>query len=118
MEGQRAGLAVPSQRLHPPRLLHGIEFRSGHDARLPCKQWREAGKLVLDNFVVPHGIAACEVAEVDQVDENLGALDVAQEAVAQPVALVGAFDQARNVGHQKGIEFAEVDYPEVGAGGW
>ncbi len=43
---------------------------------------------------------------VDQMQQNTAALDVAEEAVAEPDAFVRAFDQSRNIREH---ELARID---------
>ena len=48
------------------------------------------------------------------MDEHRTALDVAQKAVAEAVAFVGAFDEAGDVGDDKGLVIVGADHAEVG----
>ena len=57
------------------------------------------------------------VGDVDEVDDDAGALDVAEELDAEAVAEVCAFDEAREIGYGEGLgvgEFADLDDAEVG----
>ena len=77
-----------------------------------------------DRFEVGDRVGACisfhrvaGVGDVDQVDDDRGALDVFEELDAQAVAEVCAFDQARQIGYGEGEfvgEVADLDYAEVG----
>ena len=58
-------------------------------------------------------IAARCARDIDQVDQHLGALDVPQELVAEAVAFVRAFDQARHVGDDETAIAAECHDAEV-----
>src|SRR4029077_19123530 len=49
---------------------------------------------------------------VDQVQQYTAALDMAKEAVAEADALMGAFDQARNVGEHE-FSAADIDHAEL-----
>ncbi len=58
-----------------------------------------------------------EVGDVDEVDDDAGALDVAEELDAEAGAEVGAFDEAGEVGDGEGLgvgEVADLDDAEVG----
>ena len=50
---------------------------------------------------------------VDQVDEQPATLHVAEKPRPQPGALVGAFDESRNVGQYDGI-VVDADHAQVG----
>ena len=57
------------------------------------------------------------VGDVDEVDDDAGALDVFEELDAEAVAEVRAFDEAGKVGDGEGFgvgELADLDYAEVG----
>ena len=58
-------------------------------------------ELAADGAVVFDRVAAVHRLGLDQVDEHARAFDVSQKFVAQAGAGVGAFDQARNVGHHE-----------------
>ncbi len=69
-----------------------------------------AGKLVTIGFELvadgPVRLARVLAGAVDEMEQHAAALDVAEEAVAQPGALVRALDQSGNVRQH---EFAVVD---------
>ena len=81
----------------------------------------EAGELVGDGAEVSDGVGtAAGIRDIDEVDEEVGALDVAQEAVTEAGALVRALDEAGNVGNDKGLligSFADGDDAEIGLEG-
>ena len=61
------------------------------------------------------------VGDIDQVDDDRGALDVLEELDAQAVAEVRAFDEAGQVGDGEGLgvgKLADLDHAEVGLQGW
>ena len=70
------------------------------------------GKLVADDREVPLRIAA---GAVDDLDEDAGPFDVAQEGVPEPGAFARPLDEARNVGdrRQPAVVHAEVHDAEV-----
>ena len=53
-------------------------------------------------------------AGIDQVDQQPGALDVAQEVVPQPCPLGRSSDQTRNVGKNCAITTGTAYHPQVG----
>ena len=55
-------------------------------------------ELVLDDV---HRFGGIGAVDIDQVDQHPAALDMAEEAVAEPGALVRALDQAGNVGQHE-----------------
>ena len=57
-------------------------------------------EFVVDDSDVVGGIG---LRGVDDVDEEAGALDMAEELEAEAVSFVGALDQAREVGHDVGV---------------
>ena len=87
-----------------------VDLVEAEDARLVG----EAGAVGLelaedDAVVVGHGLGGA----VDQVQEDGAALDVGEEGVAEAPALVGALDQAGDVGHD---ELGAVDADDAEAG--
>ena len=70
-----------------------------------------------DRAIVGQRIGAVGRLGLDEMDQDARPLDVPQELVAQPDALVGAFDQPGNVGHDE--RAVEVDlHPAEVAGAW
>ena len=51
--------------------------------------------------MVRQAAPASSPVRIDQMDQHAAALDVAEEADAEARALVRAFDQARDVGHDE-----------------
>ena len=71
------------------------------------------GQFLLQGLDIGDGVAArLQRRDVDDVRENRGALNVAQEVEAQTLALGGARDKARNVGDGEGL-VAHIDHAEV-----
>ncbi len=69
---------------------------------------------MVDDLVVLDRVAVLEATgEVDDVQQQCRALDVAQELVAQALALCGALDEAGDVCHDEGAVVA-VDHAQVG----
>jgi hypothetical protein len=65
-------------------------------------------QLLPDHLVVATGVLA---GAVDQVEEDAAALHVAEEAVAEPGSLVGALDEAGNVGEHE-LALVDAHHPE------
>ena len=78
----------------------------------------EIGQLFVDDLEVFDGIwPAGGVGDVDEVDEQACALNVAEELDAEAGTKVRAFNKARHVGDDEGFLvglFADGDYAEVG----
>ena len=80
-------------------ILEALDLKAMRgDAVLYYHTLVEATQLVADRVEVLDGIAARFARNIDQVHEDLGALDVPQELMSQPMALVSALDQAGHVG--------------------
>ena len=81
----------------------------------------EAVELVVDDLEVFDGVgAAAGVGYIDEVEEDAGALDVAEELGAETGAKVGALDESGHVGDDVGLLiglFADGDDAEVGLEG-
>ena len=73
------------------------------------------GQLGLDGLPILQRITTFEAArQVHQVHQNLGAFQMPQELVAEARPLVGALDQARHVGKDDVLGFAEAHDAQVG----
>jgi hypothetical protein len=71
------------------------------------------GKLVIDRLVRGYRFLLRQRRDVDQMQQQLRALDVAQEAIAQSRSRVRAFNQTGNVGDHERAKVAEIDDAEV-----
>ena len=59
----------------------------------------EAGQLLVDDFDIFNRIGtAAGIGDIDQMNQQAGALDVAQKLDAEPCSGVRAFDQSGDVG--------------------
>src|SRR5262249_10819332 len=76
-------------------LVHQIDFRKRHQGRLGREILGVLEKLAAQDLEIARRILR---ARLDQEHENLGALDVAQELVPQPLSLVRPFDEPGQVG--------------------
>ncbi len=81
---------------------HGVDLRQGDDLRLGVELRAIGGEFAPHGLIIPPGVLA---GRVDEMQQRPAALDVAEKAVAEPVALMGALDEAGNVGEH---EFALV----------
>ena len=98
-----AGLGQRLRLLLQRRLVEHVDLRQRDDFRLVGQFAAIGFELVLDGLV---GLADIFFLRGDEMQQHAGALDMAEEAVAEADAFMGAFDQARNVGQD---EFAAVD---------
>ena len=96
-------------------LLGAGHVHLGHDQQLgPLGQRRAVlRQLVADRPVILDRVGAVERHGLDEVDEQVRPLDVPEELVAQPVAGVGPFDQAGDVGHDEVLILGD-DRAQVG----
>ena len=92
----------------------GVELGRHDDHRLLRQRRAEGGELALDDFEIVHRVAIVRIARIHQMRDQPRALDVLQEADAQPDAFVRAFDQARHIGDHKRAAIARR---RVGIGG-
>ena len=77
------------------RIVDRVDLVGGDQLRL-LEQLRVVElELAANRVEVLDRIASRRARHVDEVNQHLGALDVAQELMAEAVALVRAFDQAR-----------------------
>ena len=117
----RRGDRDAGQPVAPPGVPEGgpgglgrgsVDLVEGDDHRLREERRVVGLELVADDAVRPLGIA---IGAVDDVDEDPGPLDVAQEGVAEAGALAGALDEARDVGDRRPalVLVAEVEHAEV-----
>ena len=95
-----------------------VGFGGDEDGGFSGEGWVEAFEFVGDDFVVVDRIRAVgSVGDIDEVDNDAGALDVFEELDAEAVAEMRTFDEAGEVGDGEGFgvgEFADLDYAEVG----
>ena len=98
------------------RLGRAGQVQLGHDQDLGPLGQRGAVvlELVADRPVVGDRVGAVAGDGLDQVDQQPGPLDVAEELVPQPVPLVRPLDQAGDVGHDEGAVRPGVDRPRLG----
>src|SRR5690606_17344804 len=83
------------------------------DQPRPVGQTTVPFELGFDDLDVADRVAAgFDGGAVDDVDQRLASLDVAQELVAQATALTRALDQARNVGDGE-PDVAGLDHTEI-----
>lgn len=79
-----------------------VDFVGNHDARTLRQFIGVHRKLVVDDAVIFHRVAALIAARhVNDMHDECSALDMAQEFMAQALALVSAFDKARNISHDE-----------------
>ncbi len=101
--------------LEPRHLLlqllrrHRVGLVERHDLRLVGEPFAIGVELRPHGLV---GLARMLAGAVDQMQQHAAALDMAEEAVAQPRALVRALDQAGNVGEHE-TAAVDVDHAEL-----
>ncbi len=85
------------------RRVEHVDLRQSDDLRLVVQAAAIGVEFVAHGLV---GLADLFFLSGDEVQQDTGALDMAEEAVADADALMRAFDQAGNVGQD---EFALID---------
>ena len=94
-------------------IVNRIDLVGGDQLRLLEQSRIVEIELAADRVEILDRIAARRARHVDQVDQHLRPLDVPQELVAEPVALVRAFDQPGHVGDDEAAIVAQRDHAEV-----
>src|ERR1700722_15099966 len=95
-----------------------VGFGGDEDGGLGREARVEAVQLGGDDLEVFDGIGPVRgVGDVDQMDDDAGALDVTEELDAEACAEMRAFDEAGEIGYGEGFGvwvFADLDDAEVG----
>ena len=104
----RAGIAQRGQTSIDFTRAERIGLVQGHDLRLPGNAGAVGRQFTPDRPVGRGSVPGGPGGPVDQMQQHPAAFDMAEKAVADPLALVGAFDQARDIG-QNEVAVARVD---------
>ena len=102
-----------AQSRRAPSARRGVDLVGDDDLRLGGDGGIEQRQLAVDDVEVVERVAAAHAAGVEQMHQQAGARDVAQEAVAEAVAGVGALDQAGDVGEDEGGVLVDAHHAEV-----
>ena len=94
-----------------------INFVQHHQTGLVRQFGFKEGQLSLHRMKIGQRVLRVDSGGIDQMEQNTGAFDVAQEAMTEPGALVGPFDQAGDVGHDKRFAPASFHHPQTGIKG-
>ena len=97
--------------------LREVSTRAHHDARTLEQLGLVVAELGQQDPLLLRGVVRRQRGEVEQQDEDPGALDVAQELVPQPAALTGPLDEPGEVGHHELGLVVEADDTQVGLEG-
>ena len=126
IEGQLAAFGHGAELLELVG-IGDVDLGGDEDGGLGGECGIEAGELGGDDLVVLNGVGAgvalgggATVGDVDEVDDDAGALNVAEELDAEAGAEVRALDEAGEVGDGEGFLVGEVtdgDDAEVGLKG-
>jgi hypothetical protein len=84
------------------RLIDCVDLRKGDDFRLLRKTAAIGFEFVAHGFI---GLARMFGSGIDQMEKHAAAFDMPQKPVAEPMALMRPFDEARNIGEN---EFAAI----------
>ena len=100
---ERTARLEPFELLRQRLLVDGVDLGQADDLGLLLEPFAVGRELAPDRAVVGAGVGP---GRVDEMHERAAALDMAEEAVAEPVAFMRALDEAGNVGED---EIAPVD---------
>ena len=99
-----------------PGLRH-IALVEGHDLRQLGKPFAVRPEFGVDGVEIMHRVAPAEARNVYQMHQQPGALDVPQELMSQPRALVRALDETRHVRDDK-AGVGDLDHAEIRRRSW
>ncbi len=102
VEFKAALFAEITQRFEARAVGGGIQFGGNQDHGLFGERFAEGGKLAVDHFEGMDRVIVVRIARINQMNKEPRALDVAEEANAQASAFVRAFDEAGEIGDDKG----------------
>ena len=118
------GLQMRAQALEPGRIVQRVDLVRGDDDRLVLQPFArgvapgEQRELARDHVEILDRIAPSRRRHVDDVHEDAGPLEMAQEPMAEAVALVRPLDQSRHVGDDERAIAREADDAEVRGRAW
>jgi hypothetical protein len=91
---------------------HGIDFAGAQNHRFSSQRLTERRQFAHQHFEIVDRIAP-GFGNIDQMNQQTGALDVPQKLNSEAVAFVRAFDDAGNIGHNERAVIAELNDAEV-----
>ena len=112
-EGQTLGLDVLLELLDLLGACN-VALVAQHDLRTVRQLGTEPGQLVVDLLKVRLGVAALAAGDVNDVQQQAAALNMAQEVVAEADALRSTLDQTGDVGADKALLRADADDAQHG----
>ena len=93
-------------------VLARVDLTGQDNHRFREQLFAELAQLAEDNVEIVGWVAAAEIRDIDEMNEQPSTFDVAQELNAQAVSFVRAFDQAGNVGHDERM-IARLDNAQI-----
>ncbi len=109
---------VRLERVDRRRIADRVHLRCGDDLRLGGKLGAERRELALNRLEILDRIAARRAGDVHEVHQHLRAIEMLQEPIAEPFALVRAFDEPGHVGDDEAAVAAQRHDAEVRARAW
>ncbi len=97
-KGSFSRLARRSSAFRRERIVERVDLVGGHDLRLGRELGSKQLQLAPNGVEILDGIASGRARHVHDVHQHLGALEVAQELMAEAEAAMRAFDQPGHVG--------------------
>src|SRR5438128_1424304 len=97
----------------PFRLVEGISLGRHHDLRTQSQIRIVSSKLTVDDFVIVTRIAARSRRHVNQMKQQLCALNESHKPIDKSMAFMRDFDQTGDVGDYKRAKVAGVDHAQM-----
>ena len=95
------------------KIVNRVGFVGCDHLGLSGKLLAVIGKLCVDRIDVRDRVASFCSGCIDNVDEHLGTLDMAQKFMAETDAFRSALDQSRNVCDDEALHIRQIDNSEV-----
>ena len=109
VEFENAPLAIIAQRFEPSAVRGGVELGGDDNHRFFRQGFAEGRKLAVDDFEGVDRVVRVGIAGVDQMNKKPRTFHVAEKTDAEAGAFVSAFDEAGEIGDDKGAtEFRAV----------
>src|SRR6185437_2099199 len=97
------------QRFQTLRFIKRVDLRCDNELRSRCQILVVRRELAIHSFVITDCIAARHRRNIDEMQQQLRALDVSQETIAQTSASVRALNQSGNIGDHESTKVTEID---------
>ena len=106
-------LHVRFERVDRIQVADRIHLRRRDDLRLRRKLGAERRELALDGLEVLDRIASGCARDIDEMHQHLGAIEMLQKPIAEPLAFVRPFDEPGHVGDDEAAIAAQRHDAEI-----